>query len=228
MTAIGIRWQLHWLVPLLPVAALVLLRSRRDLAWPMSLWTVPALLIYLVFHIGEWAYTLSVAVPLALLAALSVDALLEAARAPRARAVIALGLGAGIALNAHSFLFGEGHFSVKAIVGHDVGLRARIETIRERFSPTDTVILARGAIQHARFYLPEYTSQYVARSHGRPAMRFPPGSRRAVLFLREVGAHPRTFARSVPSRYGVDIWYLPIDHGVRYVLVDGDLVVVTD
>jgi hypothetical protein len=227
MTAVGLRWQLHWLLPVLPIAAVVLLR-RRDVAVPLSLWVMPALLVYLVFHIGEWAYTLSVAVPLALLAALGCDALLRAAGAQLIRGVVAVGLAAGIALNGHSFLFGEGRFSVKAIVGHDVGLRARIETIRERFSPEDTVILARGGTQHARYYLPEYRVQYVARGHGRPAIRFPPGSRQAVLFLREVGAHPRALSRSVPSRYGVDIWYLPVDQGARFVVIDGDLFVVTE
>jgi hypothetical protein len=32
----------------------------------------------------------------------------------------------------------------------------------------------------------------------------------------------------VPSRYGVDIWYLPVDQGARFVVIDGDLFVVTE
>src|SRR5581483_9036283 len=109
IAAVGLRWQVHWLAPLVPIGAIAIARRRRELAWPLVLWTAPALLVYLLFHIGEWAYTLSVALTVAFV-------------------VLA-------ALNAQSFLFGHGRFAVAALRGHDLGLEARIAAIHARFSP---------------------------------------------------------------------------------------------
>lgn len=75
-------------------AALRLARGEARLARPgpvatgLVLWTAPALLFYLLVHIGEWGYLLAVLPPLVLAAAVRADR--AVARAP-GRAWIALG-----------------------------------------------------------------------------------------------------------------------------------------
>lgn len=232
MVAIGLRWQLHWALPLAPLGAWLLLRRgdpRRTL-WPLALWTAPAVLTYLLFHIGEWAYTLSVAVPLALLAALGGTALLEAARSTVVRPAIAVAIGAAIVLNAHSFVLGGGRFSARAIEGHDDGLAIRFAEYRARFPPTETVIIAEGGYQHARYYLPEYRTFYVPSGAKvtRRTLQVGPEVRRAMLFLGEPRAHPKTKTRTVALGNRVDIHYVPLERRSRLVVLGGYIAVEND
>jgi len=224
MTLIGLRWQLHWALPLAPLGAWVLLRHHalRSTAWPLALWVVPAVVTYLAFHIGEWAYTLSVAVPLALLAAVGGGALVDAARPRAARAGVAVAMAGALVLNAHSFVLGEGRFSARAIDGHDDGLAIRFAAFRERFPPSETVIIAEGGYQHARYYLPEYRVFYVPPGARvtRRVLAVGPEVRRAMLFLGEVRAHPRTPVRSVALEGGLEIRYVSLGRGSRLVVQD--------
>ncbi|HZP96702.1 MAG TPA: hypothetical protein VFC31_10260 [Candidatus Limnocylindria bacterium] len=224
IAAVGLRWQVHWLAPLVPIGAIAIARRRRELAWPLVLWTAPALLVYLLFHIGEWAYTLSVAIPLALVIAVGADELLTPARRALTRRALTVAFVVLAALNAQSFLFGHGRFAVAALRGHDLGLEARIAAIHARFSPADTVILARDAIQHARYYLPGYRSVQVVPRRGSQDLTFAPGTRYAILFLGEVRARPRWLARAVPADSGVEVSYVEIGGGRHFALENGDLV----
>jgi hypothetical protein len=232
MVAIGLRWQLHWALPLAPLGAWVLLRRGhgRRVLWPLALWTAPAVLTYLLFHIGEWAYTLSLAIPLALIAAVGGTALLEAARPAVVRHAIAVAIAVAILLNAHSFVLGEGRFSARAIEGHDDGLAIRFAAYRARFPATETVIIAEGGYQHARYYLPEYRTFYVPAGSTVTRRNLPigPEVRRAMLFLGEARAHPRTRTRTVTLGRGVDIHYVPLEQRSRLVVVDGYIVVEGD
>ncbi|HEX9437497.1 MAG TPA: hypothetical protein VGA16_10125 [Candidatus Limnocylindria bacterium] len=232
MIAIGLRWQLHWLVGLAPLGAWMLFRraDARGALWPLALWITPAVLAYLVFHIGEWAYTLSVAVPLALLAAVGGTALMQAVRSTMVRPAIAVAIGAAIVLNAHSFVLGAGRFSARAIEGHDAGLAIRFAEYRARFPATDTVIIADGGYQHARYYLSEYRTFYVPAGSPvtRRTLQIGPEVRRAMLFLGEPQAHPQTKTRTVALGNGVDIHYVPLDRGSRLVVLDGYVAVEDD
>lgn len=232
MIAIGLRWQLHWLIALAPLGAWVLLRrgdASRALR-PLALWIAPAVLTYLLFHIGEWAYTLSVAVPFALLAAVGGTALMQGARSTIVRPAIVVAIGAALVLNAHSFVLGEGRFSARAIAGHDDGLAIRFAEYRARFPATETVIIAEGGYQHARYYLPEYRTFYVPAGSRvtRRTLEVGPQVRRAMLFLGEPQAHPKTKTRTVVLGSGVDIHYVPLESRSRLVVLDGYVAVEHD
>lgn len=232
MTLIGLRWQLHWALPLAPLGAWVLIRRHqlRTRLWPLALWITPAVATYMVFHIGEWAYTLSVAVPLALLAAIGGIALIEAFRSTALRAGGAAAIAAAVALNAHSFVLGEGRFSARAIEGHDAGLAIRFAEYRARFPASETVIIAEGGYQHARYYLPEYRVFYVpsGTTVKRRTLDVGPEVRRAMLFLGEPRAHPRTRTRTVSLENGVDLHYVPLERRSRLVVLDGYILVEFD
>ncbi len=231
MILIGLRWQVHWVLPLVPVGAWLIVRRRPlpSRAGPLALWVAPALLTYLVFHIGEWAYTLSVAIPLAIVAAVGGVALLQAAR-PVARVATAAAIAAALVLNAHSFVLGEGRFSARSIDGHDAGLSIRFEEYRARFPAAETVIIAEGGYQHARYYLPEYGVFYIpsGTTVSRRTLPVGPEVRRAMLFLGEPQAHPRTKTRTLALASGVEIHYVLLERTSRLIVLDGRILVEND
>ncbi len=230
---VGLRWQLLWVLPLAVLGGIVLLRRRdpRGAIVPLLLWTLPAALTYLLLHIGEWAYTLSVAVPLALLAAVGGAAFLEAARSHLIRVVAATVVAVLLVLNAQSFVFGEGRFSARAIAGHDKGLAIWISHLRAEYPAARTVLLARESYLHARYYLPEYQVIYVPPRAAIALRRLGPlrpGIDQAVLFLGEVVAREGTTSPTVRLASGVAIGELSVPQGSgifvedRFVLVGED------
>lgn len=227
MIAVGLRWQLHWALLFAPLGLWVLVRrpDLRRMVLPLALWTVPALIAYLVLHIGEWAYTLSVAVPLAMLTAVGAAAMLEVARPSVTRLSVAAAIVAALVLNAHSFVLGNGRFAASAIEGHDAGLAIRFAAYRARFPASETVVVAEGGFQHARYYLPEYRVFYVPPGSQvkRRTLAVGPEVRNAMLFLGEIRAGPRTPVRTFAVE-GVEIHYIPLERHSRVVIQDRQVI----
>lgn len=230
---VGLRWQLLWLLPLGAIGAWTLVRrpaGRRDLV-PFGLWIVPALLVYTFVHIGEWAYTLSISVPMALVAGRGAAALLTSVRVPRARIVATAVIALLLALNVQSFTFGDGRFSARAIEGHDTGLAIWIGYVRQNYVPETTVLVANAGYQHAGYYLPEYASRYVAR----PSVRRPLlqrarrlGFDRVVLFLDDVGAGGNPHLRTTRLASGVDVREIHLAPGSRLFAEDATILIEED
>lgn len=222
-TLYGLRWQLHWLLPLAPLGAFALLYRRRSRStlWPLALWIAPALATYAFFHIGEWAYTLSVAVPLALFAAAGGAELMRAARPRLLRVAAVATIAVALAANTYSFVYGEGRFTAEAVEGHDRGLAIRLATLREHFPASETILIAEGGYLHARYYLPEYQVYYLPPGASASRRQLPRDAavRRAVLFLGETRVSPRTTVRRFEAASGVQIVYIPLERRDRLVVV---------
>ncbi len=160
LSALGLRWQLLWVWPFAAAGAWLLYRRDRHAAAFVALWTVPAALVLLFFHTGEAAYTLAIAVPLAVIVGV---ALAHIAALPRRSVAVAgsVAMAALVLMLGATFALGSGRFSASAIQRHDHILRTQIDAIRARFDPADVVILARANYLHAIQYLPEYRAVYV-------------------------------------------------------------------
>ena len=132
--------------------ALAALRSRPSGdALFLTLWSVPPLAFYVVVHIGEWGYLLSVLPALYILVAMLLP---SPARVPErwrvAAAAACVGSGALV------FLFGRTQFAAAALAEHDRALEARVAYVRANFPPESTIVLAREDYLHVRYYLAEY------------------------------------------------------------------------
>jgi 4-amino-4-deoxy-L-arabinose transferase-like glycosyltransferase len=206
---IGLLWQLLWLWPLAAAGAVRVVRepALRALRLPLLLASAPALCMYLFFHIGEPAYTLSLAAPIAILTALGVTALPRLA--PRRARPLAASASAVLVLAlAVPFVFGGDYFSAPAIAQQDETTARRIDYIRAHYDPRETVIVARGNYQHARFYLPEYTAVRPT-GRGRAAReRFASAvaSARKVVFLDGCWRRLDPTADRVVLAPGVQLW----------------------
>ncbi|MFN2521467.1 MAG: hypothetical protein ABR525_10540, partial [Candidatus Limnocylindria bacterium] len=187
-----------------------MVRGRhRQLAPLLLLWTVPALVLYVGIHIGSWPYTLSIAVPLSIVAGLGSEAMVAAA-GRAARVAIGIGIGATVVAGGAYFLLADGQFTAHEIRVRDRSTAERVATIRERYRPTETVILAVPGYMLAVRYLPEYAAVLVPDIGGAgvTALDIPPTATVAVLFDGEL-----TLDSRVPA--------------VRVALSDGDLRVVS-
>lgn len=194
-TLVGLRAQIGWTWPLLAVGFWAVLRRRRVPPVFVLLWIGPPLALYLVGHIGEWGYTLSVAVPIAIAAAIGAVHLL--APPGRRRAVVAFGIATLLVLNGATFVLGSGPFSLHEIARHDQILAEQSDYVRGRFPPRDTFVVAQGNYQHVLYYLPEYAAVYLPQ--GRHLVGLIPtasGARWVVLF----GAEGRMPERSRMQR----------------------------
>ncbi|MDP9265604.1 MAG: glycosyltransferase family 39 protein [Chloroflexota bacterium] len=224
LTAIGLGAQLLLATPLIFLGAWSMVRGwHRELAPLLLLWIAPALLLYVAVHIGSWPYTLSVAIPLSILAALGAEAVVRAA-GPLARAVIAVGLAAVIALNGVYFLLGDGHFTASEIRVHDRALAERVGAVRARFSPREAALLAEPGYLLAVHYLPEYTAVLVTTRPDPEPKRIvlPSAVRFAVVFDDEL-----RLAEGLPIERvrlsDVSLRVIALDPGAQLVLTDGAL-----
>jgi hypothetical protein len=230
MTAVGLRWQLLWALPLLPVGVWVLARGqRRDglPVMPLALWFAAPLLTYLLLHIGEWAYVLSLAVPLALVAAVGASALLTSARPRLTRVVVVAAVSAALIANGASFVLGDGRFSRAEIRRHDRALELQIAYIRDRMRPNETILLAEANYLHAQHYLPDYTTIYVERGRRVVPRRIANARvRQVVLFDDGVRVNSKVPIHTVTLSGGVELQYLPMRS--RSVLLLGEAVSVDE
>ena len=118
-------------------------------------WIVPALMFYIVLHIGEWGYVLSILPGLYVFAALGIDRIPTVRRAAR-RIAIAASVVAPIVL----FTASPAPFSAAAINGHDWALASRVAYVREHYLASTTLLLAREDFLLVRYYLPEYRTWF--------------------------------------------------------------------
>jgi hypothetical protein len=146
----------HWLIQL-PQRWRAALINRK--VWFVMLWIGPALTFYAFIHMGQQGLVF-VFLPAVFL--LSAEGLVRLCAAHPRRLWFSTGIiaAAGTLL----FIFGPEYplgssgprlLTYETIRSHDQQLQHTITTIRTRFSPADTVILASGW-RFVEYYLPEY------------------------------------------------------------------------
>ena len=215
----------------------LVLRRTPDPALPgVLLWLIPPLAYYLLGHLGDYGYTLSLLPALLVLSARGVVLAARDLRALGAVAwtrgggvrppgalghagglLLALLLGAAVAgADAGLFLGRDTQFSVAGIACFDTTMRARLARTRALFPPGETLIFSAGYYQHVRTYLPAYRAWLYAPDD--PASRtraIPAGTRYLLLFDEE--AHPAAgqiaFDRFILPCNGVPFWYATVRAG---------------
>jgi hypothetical protein len=154
LTVYALWWGLLGFALLLVAGVIARLRTRRRLTEDAAffmLWLTPAALVYVTIHIGDPGYLMSVLPGLYVACA----ALLAPAAVKAPRAVLAL-TALLVTLNVGIFVLSDTPFSAGAIARHDRSLESRVASVRTRFTPATTVILAQSEYLTARYYLPEY------------------------------------------------------------------------
>lgn len=121
-------------------------------------WIVPAIVLYVVLHIGESGYVLSILPALYIVAATAIDRVPPLPHIAR-RTVLA----ASLLAPALAFTTSTAPFSAAAIARHDWELASRVSYVREHYSPSATLLIAREDLLLVRYYLPEYTTWFHAR-----------------------------------------------------------------
>ena len=206
LLATALHWQLLWLWPLAVVGALRVAcePALRAVRLPLVLASVPATSLYLFFHIGDPGYSLSLAAPIAVIAALGVGALPRIVpRRLSAAAGAALVLALGI-----PFVFGGDYFSAPAIAHQDATMRQRFAYVRSHYDPATTVVVARANYQHALFYLPEYAAIRPAGTGRAARDRFAADvvSARTVVFLDRCWRQLAPSADRIVLGAGMHMW----------------------
>jgi hypothetical protein len=162
-TLYAIAWGLGLFA--LPVVAITVFHAYRAIRWRaikveqrdavLIAWIVPALLLYITLHIGEWGYVLSIVPGLYVVAAIAID---QAFAAPsRASRLI---LAAGVAVPAFIFTTSSAPFSAAAIARQDWELASRVAYVRGHYLANTTLLLAREDFLLVRYYLPEYRTWF--------------------------------------------------------------------
>lgn len=223
IAATGLRWQFLWLWPLIFAGAWLVLRARRAAALFFAVWIVPAAAV-IVFHVGEPAYTLALAVPLAALAGIGLEAVARVRPRPLRSVLTACAAALVLAL-AGTFVLGTGRFSAASIRAHDRIISTQVAAVRAAYDPANTVILARANFLHALHYLPEYRAVYVPsqREGGRAKqlVKALAGPSRGILFD---NSHP--LLRRLATRLGlatdVDLYVIPVGPRVLAALADDE------
>jgi len=128
----------------------------------LAVWILPALAFYLVIHMGQQGLVLPVLPALCLLTAVGLEAIASGARRPgRALAICATPVvlaGALVFLLMPEYPLdpdGQRLLTRQTLVNSDRYYRERIATIRERWAPSEALVVAENWV-HAEYYLPEY------------------------------------------------------------------------
>ncbi len=123
-------------------------------------WIVPPLGFYVLVHIGEWGYVLSVLPALYVLAGALLPPLVRQLRGI-GRGWSRLAAAALVASGALYFLLvPNARFSADALAAHDRAVASKAAYIRANFAPDATMVLARDDYLHVRYYLAEYPTWY--------------------------------------------------------------------
>ena len=213
LSALGLRWQLLWLWPIAAAGAWLLYRRDARAAAFVALWMLPATIVLLFFHTGEAAYTLVLAVPLAVIVG---NAFSRVVALPKRTVAIAgsVAMAALVVMLGATFALGAGRFSASAIRRHDEILQTQIAVIRARFNPATAVILARANYLHAVAYLPEFRAVYVpSRDEGGHARQILPALRGRTVAIFFDDSHPmlRRLATLIRLRSDVDLYVMRLD-----------------
>jgi hypothetical protein len=157
---------LFWAGLLLTVGLLILGLSR-GLAWLrgqrlpddgeaafFALWLVPALLFYLIVHIGEWGFVLSIVPGIYVLLAWLLG------RVRVSSPVLAGVVLANAAVMAALFVTGDHPvFSRASLAAHDRTTEEKTSWIRDH-APQSTIVLAAAEVLVASYYLPDRVIRY--------------------------------------------------------------------
>lgn len=166
LTLYSLGWGLFAFVfPLIafPLARM-LARRRTDLRGEgtfFALWIAPPFAVYVILHIGDPGYVLSI-IPGLYVATAALLAQLAGGAAGRSGAVSGASL---VALNVLAFVVvADGPFSADAIARHDRSLEARVAYVREHYPVSGTVVLAQFEYVFVRHYLREYRALFYGES----------------------------------------------------------------
>lgn len=193
-------------------------------------WIGPALAFYVVVHIGEWGYVLSVLPGLYVLVAAGAERLVRATPP----ALVSWWRAAAIAVvlvPATLFVGGADRFSAAALARHDDALAARTTYVRDHFAPETTIVLAREDYLLVRYYLPEYRAWlYDPQPYQKLTAKRKRAMRSTAIVIFTEGLRPRQQldVRTVEVAPGIDIAYAPIEpgtvlefYGERYIVREG-------
>ena len=182
--------------PALAYAAFWLLAPRRE-GWRfpfLVVWMLPAMLFYLLVHIGEAGYVFSF-LPAAILAAAAgtvraAEAVVEnlpgrgdVARRRLVRVGIAVAIGALIC-GYHAWLFtGSARLvSAERLSCKDRAIERAVAALPAEFPPETTLVVTSAYLQHLAVYLPQYRNvQFLDPDRG-GAWLAPAGIERVVVF----------------------------------------------
>ena len=214
-TGYALAWGLLAMAPL-AFAAVALRRTWRDRATGdlglMLLWSVPALSLYVVLHIGDWGYALSALPGLYLLGAY---ALAWLARAVGRGPALATGWAALVVAPALLFVFAPVPFSASTIAWHDRELVSRFAYVRENFPARATMILTREDFLLVRYYLSEYRArQYDPEPFANPWRRMRTSRvEHVVVFTRGLVPDQPVEVRRVTCSKGIELVYIDVVPG---------------
>ena len=126
----------------------------------LTAWSLPSVLFYVLIHVGEYGYVFSF-LPAALLAAVwGVSRLARSAAASRGerfgRAAFAVPVALMTALNMGLFLLAPPAMSADRLAARETILGSKIETIKENFNPSTTLIVSIFDEQQVEYYLPGF------------------------------------------------------------------------
>ena len=213
-TAFALAWALG--AAAVPLALAAGLWRRPALAPDvqfLALWAAPALAFYLLVHIGEWGYVLSVVPALYVGVALAIDRVARAVPHPRL-ATGALG-AATVAAGAVAFVFSAGPFSAAELRAHDRELASRVAYARGQLDPRQIAVLAREDYLLIRYYLPEYSALFHDPAPYVSAPRHKRVGQMAALVVFTKGLAPGrgTEVRYIECAKGVRLAYVPLPPG---------------
>ncbi len=161
-----------------------MLRDRRILF--LAVWMAPSVLFYIFIHIGEYGYVFSFLPAALLLGVWALKNLADriAARTGKQPLRVMWALAAPmITFNMLLFLVLSPPLSANRIAARDDILRSKVDTIRQNFSPRNTLILSVFDYEAASYYLPEFNHWHFDPSVDQnPSTQVPPGIERVVVF----------------------------------------------
>ena len=216
-TMYAIAWGLGLFA--LPVLALTLIGGYQAIRWrrpsvgqPQLLllaWIIPAIVLYVVLHIGEWGYVLSILPALYVVAAIAIDRAPHLPHGAR-RSVFA----ASLLVPALVFTTSSAPFSAAAIARHDWELASRVSYVREHYSASSTLLIAREDFLLVRYYLPEYRTWFHDRDPYSSTLRRKRAPKVTAIVVLTPGLRTTSAeALRVTCAKGVELVYLAIEPG---------------
>ncbi len=198
-------------------------RDRRLLF--LAVWFLPPAVFYMLVHIGESGYVMSIIAP-ALLAAswgfshLAADAgrLLGSHRLSRfrnarmqsgVRHLIYILPALAVAANLFLFLGTYKGLSSRKLARSDEVLQSRLRTVRADFDPRTTLIVAVYRFEQVSYYLPDYQVWHFDPVENKdPRTSIPPGIKDVVFFGSEFELKHVSLAEALPLKGGANLVYI--------------------
>jgi hypothetical protein len=216
-TLYAITWGLGlFAIPVFALALIVgyrAIRSRRSgLGQPQLLlmaWIVPAIVLYVLLHIGEWGYVLSILPALYVVAAMAID------RGPRLpQGARRSAFAASLFAPALVFATSSAPFSGAAIALHDWELASRVDYVRAHYPASTTLLIAREDFLLIRYYLPEYQTWFHDRDPFSSTLRRKRAPNVTAIVVLTPGLRTTAAeALRIQCAKGVELVYLAIEPG---------------